>query len=82
MDLQYFLNVLWKRKWLLVVVGLTAAVVTVLLVGLTPYKFKSRAIIEAKLLESDRINPLNNNPFIQQYQVDIMFSELTEIMKS
>lgn len=82
MDLQYFLNVLWKRKWLLLVVAVTAAVVTVILVGRTPYKFKSRAIIEAKLLESDRINPLNNNPFIQQYQVDIMFSELTEIMKS
>jgi succinoglycan biosynthesis transport protein ExoP len=82
MDLQYFLNVLWKRKWLLFVVGLTAAVATFFLVGLTPYKFKSQAVIETNVLNNLRLNVLNDNPFLQEYQTKSKFSQLMQLMKS
>lgn len=82
MDLQYFFNVLWKRKWLLVTVGLIAAITTFFIVGMLPHKFKAQATIEARLIEADMINPLNNNPFIQQFQADAMFSELIAQMTS
>ena len=82
MDLQYFMHVLWKRKWLLLVVGLVAAVATFFLVGLTPYKFKSRAVIETNFLNNARLNVLGDNPFIQAYQAESMFSEVMEQMKS
>ncbi len=82
MDLQYFLNVLWKRKWLLFVVGLTAAVSAFFLVGLTPYKFKSQAVIETNVLNNLRLNVLNDNPFLQEYQTKSKFSQLMQLMKS
>jgi uncharacterized protein involved in exopolysaccharide biosynthesis/Mrp family chromosome partitioning ATPase len=82
MDLQYFLNVLWKRKWLLFVVGLTAAIATFFLVGLTPYKFKSQAVIETNVLNNLRLNVLNDNPFLQEYQTKSKFSQLMQLMKS
>ena len=82
MDLQYFLNVLWKRKWLLFVVGLTAAIATFFLVGLTPYKFKSQAVIETNVLNNLRLDVLNDNPFMQEYQTKSKFSQLMQLMKS
>lgn len=82
MDLQYFFNVLWKRKWLLLTVGLTSAIAAFFLIGLTPYKFKSKAVIETNVLNTFRLDVLGNNPFLQQYQVDSKFSELLEQMKS
>lgn len=82
MDLQYFLNVLWKRKWLLLVVGLTAATAAFFLVGLTPYKFKSQAVIETNVLNNLRLNVLNDNPFLQEYQTKSKFSQLMQLMKS
>ena len=82
MDLQYFMNVLWKRKWLLFVVGLTAAISAFFLVGLTPYKFKSQAVIETNVLNNLRLNVLNDNPFLQEYQTKSKFSQLMQLMKS
>jgi len=82
MDLQYILNILWRRKWLLLAVALVTALTTWFLVGRLADTYKSTALIETNILNDTRWNPFTTNPFMQEFQIKSQFDQMTQLIAS
>lgn len=82
MELRYFFSVLSKRKWLLAAVMLAAAVTTFFIVGKLPHKFKTSALLTTGIVEFQTIRVGEPNPFVQEFEVESKFANLTERMKA
>ncbi len=82
MDVRYFLNILWKRKWLLFAVIAATAVLTYLLASQLAKTYRSNAILSTGIIEYKGVNVEKENPFIQQFQVTNAFDNLKEAMLS
>ncbi|MBI5917420.1 MAG: hypothetical protein HY842_18790 [Bacteroidetes bacterium] len=82
MDLGYLLNILLKRKWLLLSVILLASVATWFFIGKLPSAYKSKAVISTGIIDYKGISLQTENPFIQQFQIESSFNSLIEKMKS
>ncbi len=82
MELRYFFSVLSKRKWLLAAVMLAAATATFLLVGKMPHKFKTSALLTTGIVEFHTIRVGEPNPFVQEFEIESKFANLTERMKA
>ena len=82
MELRYFFFVLAKRKWLLLSVIVAAAVATAFFVGKLPRIYKSSAVIETGLIDYKSVRAVGEaNPFIQEFEIESKFANLTEWMK-
>lgn len=82
MDLHYFLSILSKRKLLLLVVALSAAIATWFLVGFLPKTYKSSASIATGLTEPKSIRVGEQNVFVQEFEIQTKFNNFMEYMKS
>ncbi len=82
MDFSYLINILLKRKWLLLSVVLVSAASTWFLIGKLPPAFKSKAIISTGIIDYKGPNLQKDNPFIQKFQIESSFNGLIEKMKS
>jgi polysaccharide biosynthesis transport protein len=82
MDLGYLVNILLKRKWLLISVVLISSISTFILIGRLPYVFKSKAVIATGIIDYKGVSLQMDNPFIQQFQIESSFNSLIEKMKS
>lgn len=82
MDIQYFLKVLWRRRWLLAFVTILAAVITYIVVGLQPANYKSQAIVSTGITIEKGIKLDSDDPFVQQFQIKNEFSNLIATMTS
>ncbi len=82
MDLGYLINILLKRKWLLLSVILISSISTFLLIGRLPYAYKSKAVISTGIIDYKGVSLQLDNPFIQQFQIESSFNSLIEKMKS
>ncbi len=82
MELTYYLNILWRRKWLILLSAILAGGLAYYLISLKPPVYKSEAIISTGVIDYTGINSGKDNPFIQQLQVDMRFNNLTEYMTS
>ncbi|MCF8243693.1 MAG: hypothetical protein K9J37_04770 [Saprospiraceae bacterium] len=82
MDLGYLINILLKRKWLLLSVILISSISTFLLIGRLPYAYKSKAVISTGIIDYKGVSLQMDNPFIQQFQIESSFNSLIEKMKS
>lgn len=82
MELRYFFSVLSKRKWLLAAVMLAAAVTTFFVVGRMPHKFKTSALLTTGIVEFQTIRVGEPNPFVQEFEIESKFANLTERMKA
>ena len=83
MDFAYLINILLRRKWLLLAVILLSAVATWMLVGKLPPVYKSKIIIETGIVADKGVFSLQkDNPFIQKFQIESSFNGLIERMKS
>ena len=82
MELRYFFSVLSKRKWLLAAVMLAAATATFLIVGKMPHKFKTSALLTTGIVEFQTIRVGEPNPFVQEFEIESKFANLTERMKA
>ena len=82
MDLQYLFNVLWRRKWVLLLAVFTAIGLTYFLVGLKSPSFKSKAILSTGITTTKRIKLSTDDAFVQKFEVISAFSNLKETMKS
>jgi polysaccharide biosynthesis transport protein len=82
MELNYFLSVLSRRKWLLLAVMLLTAATTYFAANLLPKKYKSSAVIATGILDFKGIRVGEVNPFVQEFEIEGKFSNLTEYMKS
>ena len=82
MDLGYLLKILARRKWVILAAALGAAFLTFMLVGLKPAKYKSSAILATGIVNYKGINSDGSDAFVQQYQIENAFSNLTEFVQS
>ena len=82
MDLHYLLNILLKRKWLLLSVILISTVATYFFIGKLPDTYKAESVIETGIINYKGATLSRDNPFIQKYQIESAFSGLIEKMKS
>lgn len=82
MELRFFFAILSKRKWLILTVIAAAAAATFIVVGMMPDKYKSSATITTGITEFKGIRVGDPNPFVQEFEIENKFSNLTEYMKS
>lgn len=82
MDLGYLLKILARRKWVILAAALGAALLTFMLVGLKSAKYKSSAILATGIVDYKGINSDGSDAFVQQYQIENAFSNLTEFVQS
>lgn len=82
MDFAYLLNILLRRKWLILGVMAAAAVATFFFIGQKPERFKSSVVMATGIVNYKGIKSDNSDAFVQQYQVDNAFSNLLEFAQS
>ncbi len=82
MDLGYLINILLKRKWLLLTVVLISSVTTYFIVDSLPEAYKSKAVVSTGIIDYKGVSLQQDNPFIQQFQIESSFNSLIEKMKS
>ena len=82
MDFSYLLNILFKRKWLLLSVILLSALATWLLVGKLPDVYKAKTVIATGIIDYKGVTLQKDNPFIQKFQIESSFNSMVEKMKS
>ncbi len=82
MDFGYLLRLLLRRKWIILGAMATAAVLTFILIGLRPERYKSTVLLSTGIVNYKGINSDNSDAFVQQYQVENAFSNLMEFAKS
>ena len=82
MDLGYLLNILLRRKWLILSVALLAAVVTFLLVGTLPPTYKADAVIETGIIKYKGLTLSKEGTYVQEFLVESAFNNLLDQMHS
>jgi len=82
MDLTYLLNILLRRKWLILGAMAAAALATFFFIGQKPERFKSSIVMATGIVNYKGIKSDNSDAFVQQYQIDNAFSNLLEFAQS
>ncbi len=82
MDLSYLLNILLRRKWLLVAVSIVAAAATWFFLGKLPDTFKAESVLATGIIDYKGVSLQRDNFYIQQFQIESSFSGLIEKMTS
>ncbi|MEL6925974.1 MAG: hypothetical protein AAFO94_18175, partial [Bacteroidota bacterium] len=84
MDIQYFLNILWRRKWLILVAMLVPAVATYFFLDRQEEAFKANSILaySAGTVDVTGLDLDKDNPFIQQFQLEAGFETMKTLMTS
>ncbi|MEM6963899.1 MAG: AAA family ATPase [Bacteroidota bacterium] len=82
MDVQYFFNVLKKRKWLIIIPMLLTAIATFLFIDRKPDMYDAKASIPTGIVEFTGLNVNENNPFLQKLQMEISFANLIKFITS
>lgn len=76
------LNILLKRKWLLLSVVLLSSLATWFFIGQLPDTYKAESVISTGIIDYKGVSLQRDNPFIQKFQIESSFSGLMEKMKS
>lgn len=83
MDINYILNILKRRRWLILLCVLIPAIATFLFVQSLPANYKSTAKLSTGIIDFKGMNVAEDaGGFLQQFQIDMTFSNLEEFMKS
>lgn len=82
MDLGYLLRILNRRKWVIAAAMLAAMFATFYLVGLKPERYKASAIMATGIVNYKGINSDGTDAFVQQFQIENAFANLTEFVLS
>ena len=82
MDFSYLLNIILRRKWLLVGIMAVAALGTFFFIGQKPERYKSSVVMASGIVNYKGLNSDNSDAFVQQYQIDQAFSNLLEFAQS
>ncbi len=80
MDIQYFFNVIKKRKWLIIIPMIITALATYYFVDRQPEMYDAKASIPTGIVEFTGINMNENSPFVQKMQVEISFANLIKFI--
>lgn len=82
MDFTYFLNILLRRKWLILSVTILSAAAAYYFVGKLPPSYKSNALISTGILVSKGKTLIEDNGYMQQFLYESKFNQLIEYMRS
>ena len=82
MDLQYFFNILWRRKWLILIVMVIATVATYFFVDRKPDTFKANGLMTTSIVGPGGVRPDKEKPWIMEYYVNMGFENMMEAMTS
>ncbi len=82
MDFQYLMRILKGRKWLIASVSLAAAFLAYYMVGKKPPVYKADVVVSTGIVNYKGINSDGKDGFVQEYQVENSFSNLTEFCQS
>ena len=82
MDLQFFWNILNRRKWLILAVMAITAIAAYFFVGQLDPKYKSNAQFSTGIIDFKGLNPEEDIFYLQKFSVEISFGNLIELMKS
>ncbi|MCC7467545.1 MAG: hypothetical protein IT261_14785, partial [Saprospiraceae bacterium] len=82
MDVNYLLNILLRRKWLILGAMAAAGLGAFFFIGQKPASYKSSVVLATGIVNYKGINSDNSDAFVQQYQVENAFSNLMEFARS
>lgn len=82
MDFQYLMRILMGRKWLIAAVALAAAGLAYYMIGRKPPVYKADVVVSTGIVNYKGINSDGKDGFVQEYQVENSFSNLTEFCQS
>ncbi len=82
MDVGYLIRILARRKWLILIAMLAAAVATFFFIGRKPERYRAVVTMATGIVNYKGINSDNSDAFVQQYQVENAFSNLIEFIRS
>ena len=82
MDVGYLLRILGRRKWLIFIAMLAAAVATFFFIGRKPERYRAMVIMSTGIVNYKGLNSNDDDAFVQQYQVENAFSNLIEFIRS
>ncbi len=82
MDIRYFLSILRRRFWIILLVMILAAIATYILVGQLPDKYKANATIATGIIEKMDVDITGANPFMQEFVTKTFFGNKIQLMTS
>lgn len=80
MDFQYYINLLLRRKWAILLTTLLAAVLAYVLASRLPSKYYTEATLETGVLNYDGGSA--NTGFVQKFQIEGRFDNLIKEFRS
>ncbi len=80
MDFQYYINILLRRKWAILLSALIAAVLAFFLAKSLPPVYETEVLLETGVLNYD--GGKSDGGFIQEYQINARFANLIEQLRS
>ena len=80
MDIQYFFNVLKRRKWLIILPMLLTAFATYYFVDQKEEMYDAKALVATGIVNVTGLNVKENSPFLQKMQVEISFANLLKFV--
>ena len=82
MEVQYYLNILWRRKWIILLAMIVSAAIAYLLVQFKSSVYKSNSVISTGVIDYTGISTKDKNAYMQQLQIEMRFDNLLEFMTS
>ena len=82
MELTYYLSILWRRKWLILLSAILAGILAYYLISLKPPIYKSETVLSTGVIDYTGINSGKDNPVLQELQVKLRFNNLMEFVTS
>ncbi len=82
MDLQFFINIILRRKWIILASMLVAAAAAYWFVNQQERSYKAGAIITTGVIGAQGLDPSRELPFFQKYQVEMSVANIIEFIQS
>lgn len=82
MDIGFLLRLLTRRKWLILAVMGIASAAVFAVIERRPERYKASVIVATGIVNYKGIKSDGNDAFVQQFQIENAFSNLTEFARS
>lgn len=82
MDFSHLLNIVLRRKWLILGAMVAAAVMTYLFIGMKPERYRASTTISTSILNYKGVGEEGGGGFVQQFQIENAFANLIEFIRS
>lgn len=82
MDFSNLINIIARRKWLILGAMLVAAALTYSLIGMKPESYRSTAVVSTSILNYKGIGDEGGGGFVQPFQIENGFANLIEFIRS